>query len=98
MPDGVLINRSDDTTHGAYSAKLPGTEETATLTWVARGPLRIANHTYVPPELRGRGIAQQLVEALVNDARKLGFNVVPHCSYVEALFSRHPDWNDVLAH
>ena len=97
MPDTVVITRSDQTSHGSYSAKLPGAEETATLTWVARGPLRIANHTYVPPELRGRGIAQKLVEALVADARELGFTIVPQCSYVDALFSRHRDWEDVLA-
>lgn len=97
MPDTIQITRSDETTHGAYRAEVPGTEETATLTWVARGPLRIANHTFVPPELRGRGIAQKLVEALVADARELGFTIVPQCSYVDALFSRHSDWEDVRA-
>jgi len=97
MPDTVVISRRDETSHGAYNAELPGTEEIATLTWVARGPLRIANHTYVPPVLRGRGIAQKLVEALVADARELGFTIVPQCSYVDALFSRHRDWEDVLA-
>jgi predicted GNAT family acetyltransferase len=97
MPDGVVITRSDETSHGAYRAVLPGSAGSAELTWVARGPLRIANHTYVPPELRGRGIAQALVEALVADARELGFAIVPQCSYVEALFSRHRDWEDVRA-
>ena len=98
MPDGVVITRSNEATHGAYHAELPGGDQSAVLTWLARGPLRIANHTYVPPELRGRGIAQQLVQALVDDARKLGFTIVPECSYVDALFSRHPDWDDVRAH
>jgi predicted GNAT family acetyltransferase len=97
LPETIQITRSDETTHGAYSAELSGTDETATLTWVARGPLRIANHTYVPPELRGRGIAQALVEAMVADAREQGFKIVPQCSYVEALFGRHPDWDDVRA-
>ena len=97
MPDAIQITRSDEITHGAYRAALPGAAGSAELTWVARGPLRLANHTYVPPELRGRGIAQQLVEALVADARELGFKIVPQCSYVEALFSRHRDWGDVRA-
>jgi len=97
MPDTVQITRSDDITHGAYRAALPGAADSAELTWVARGPLRIANHTYVPPELRGRGIAQALVEALVADARELGFKIAPQCSYVDALFSRRRDWEDVRA-
>ena len=97
MPDAIEITRSDETTHGAYRAELPGAARAAELTWRARGEARIANHTFVPPELRGRGVAQQLVEALVADAREQGFTIVPQCSYVDALFKRHPDWADVLA-
>ncbi len=52
---------------------------------------------YTPPELRGRGIAQQLVETMVSDARQQGFTIEPQCSYVAALFRRHPDWADVRA-
>ena len=97
MPDAMTITRSDETSHGAYRAELAGAEQTAELTWRAMGPLRIANHTYVPPELRGRGIAQRLVEALVADARSEDFKIVPQCSYVAALFRRHPEWSDLLA-
>ena len=97
MPDAIEITRSDEGTHGAYRAELPGAGRAAELTWVARGPLRIANHTFVPPEMRGRGVAQQLVEALVADARAQGFTIVPQCSYVDALFRRHPEWADLLA-
>ena len=97
MPDTLEITRTDETTHGAYRAELPGVDRLAELTWRAQGPLRIANHTFVPPEMRGRGVAQQLVEALVADAREQGFTIVPQCSYVDALFRRHPEWADLLA-
>lgn len=97
MPDAIAITRSDEVTHGAYRAELPGAGRAAELTWRARGEARIATHTFVPPEMRGRGIAQQLVEALVADARDQGFTIVPQCSYVEALFRRHPEWSDLLA-
>lgn len=97
MPDAITIARSDETSHGAYRAELPGVRRPAELTWRAQGPLRIANHTFVPPEMRGRGIARQLVEALVEDARDQGFKIVPQCSYVAAQFRRHPEWSDLLA-
>ena len=97
MPDTISITRSDETTHGAYRADLPGVERAAELTWRALGPLRIAESTFVPPAMRGRGVAQQLVEALVADARAQGFKIVPQCSYVDALFRRHPEWSDLLA-
>jgi len=95
MPEAIAIIRSDQVTHGAYRAEVPGAHRGAELTWVARGGTRIANHTFVPPEARGRGIAQALVEAMAADARDLGFTIEPQCSYVAALFRRNPDWADV---
>lgn len=95
MPEPIAIFRTDETTHGTYRAELPGSRA-AVLTWRARGNARVANHTFVPPEMRGHGIAQQLVEALVADARAQGFTIVPQCSYVEVLFRRHPEWADLL--
>ena len=97
MPDTIAITHENETTHGAYRAALPEAGRPAELTWRALGPLRIADHTFVPPEMRGRGVAQQLVEALVADARQEGFKIVPQCSYVAALFRRHPEWSDLLA-
>ena|SRR5690606_35057561 len=97
MPDAIEISRTDETTHGAYRADVPGAPRGAELTWLARGRARIANHTFVPPEARGRGIAQRLVEAMVEDARAQGFTIEPQCSYVAALFRRHPEWADVRA-
>ena len=97
MPDPIAITRTDETTHGAYRAELPGASRAAELTWRASGTARIADHTFVPPEMRGRGVAQMLVEALVADARVQGFTIVPQCSYVEAQFRRHPEWADLRA-
>ena len=96
MPGAIEITRSDEATHGAYRAKVPGSARPAELTWIARGGTRVATHTFVPPEARGLGFAQQLVAALVSDAREQGFAIEPRCSYVELLFRRHPEWADLL--
>jgi len=97
MPEPITITRTDATTHGAYRITLEGVGHPAELTWHALGPLRVADHTFVPPEMRGRGVAQLLVEALIADAREQGFRIVPQCSYVAAQFRRHPEWADLLA-
>jgi predicted GNAT family acetyltransferase len=89
------ITRDETPARGAYRASIDGA--TAELTWRALGPVRIADHTFVPPQLRGKGIAMELVEALVADAREKGFTIEPRCSYVEAAFRRHPEWADVRA-
>ena len=97
MSQAIEVTHSDQTSRGAYRAQVPGSSQPAELTWVARGQARIANHTFVPPEARGSGIAHRLVETMVADAREHGFTIEPQCSYVYALFKRHPEWEDVRA-
>jgi predicted GNAT family acetyltransferase len=94
------IVRLDQGAAGEYHATAPGSPLVSRLTWVERdgpdGRVRVAEHTLVPRELEGRGIARQLVEALIEDARAQGFKVAPQCSYVAAQFRRHPEWADLL--
>lgn len=95
--EGLEITHHDATTHGEYIATLEGTDAKGKLTWKARGNARIADHTLVPPRIGGRGVAEQLVKALVADAKEQGFTIVPQCSYVEAQFRKHPEWSDLRA-
>jgi len=57
----------------------------------------IIDHTGVPPEYEGRGIAARLVKRAIADAREEGFKITPLCSYVVAQFRRHPEWADLRA-
>ena len=56
----------------------------------------VFTHTLVPPELRGRGIAEQLVRTALADARAAGRKVVPACSYVAKFIERHREFADLL--
>ncbi len=49
-------------------------------------------HTFVPPELRGRGIAEKLVRAALEYARAESLRVVPACSYVAAFIRRNREY------
>lgn len=95
--DEVTITRHNTPSGGEYRAHVPGSSVIGRLTWVRHGDVRIADHTIVPPEIGGRGIAARLVEALVADAREQGFQIVPECSYIAAAFKRHPEWADLLS-
>lgn len=97
MAEPIAITREDNGASGAYYADVPGTSRRAELTWIASGATRIADHTFVPPEARGLGIAAALVQALIDDARENGFRIQPQCSYVEAAFRRHPEWAELRA-
>jgi uncharacterized protein len=61
------------------------------------GDRMILTHTFVPPELRGRGIAEKLVRAALTDARASGQKVVPACSYVALFIQRHKEFADLVA-
>ncbi|HVZ63048.1 MAG TPA: GNAT family N-acetyltransferase [Lacunisphaera sp.] len=57
----------------------------------------VFTHTLVPPELRGRGVAETLVRAGLAEARAHGWRVVPQCSYVARFIERHAEFQDLLA-
>ena len=93
----VTITRHGNDQAGEYHAHLDGESAIGRLTWVLKGGARVAEHTLVPDEIGGRGVAARLVEALIADARVRGFKIVPQCSYVAAQFKRHPEWIDLHA-
>lgn len=61
-----------------------------------RGTDMIMTHTFVPPELRGRGVAEKLVRVALEHARSERLRVVPACSYVDAFIRRHPEYQPLL--
>lgn len=93
----IGITRHDDPHGGEYRAAVAGSTSIGRLTYQRRGSTLVADHTLVPPEIGGRGVAARLVEALVEGARADGDKIVPQCSYVEAAFRRHPEWADLRA-
>lgn len=95
--EGLTITRIDHGDHGEYRAHLPDSDHIGRLTWVMKDGVRTAEHTIVPRQIGGRGIAFELVKALVADAREQGFRIVPQCSYVAARFDQHPEWADLRA-
>ena len=56
----------------------------------------VFTHTFVPPELRGRGIAEKLVRPALKWARAEGKRVVPACSYVAAFVQRHAEFQSLV--
>lgn len=93
----VTITHLDQGSRGEYHAKVEGSEAIGRLTYQRNGDVVVADHTLVPTEIGGRGVAGELVKALIADARKFGFKIEPQCSYVEAAFRRHPEWADLRA-
>lgn len=94
----VTIKHREQGEGGRYVARVEGESSIGYLEWEPRGDdVRVATHTVVPKEIGGRGIAGQLVDRLIADAREEGFRIVPQCSYVAKKFDDHPEWADLKA-
>lgn len=48
------------------------------------------NHTFVPDELRGKGVAAALAKAALAYAKEQHCKVIPSCSYIAVYLQRHP--------
>ena len=94
MPE---VERQDHGSKRRYVIRTP--EGEAELSLSVLSPDRvIAAHTLVPDALRGQGVANQLLEALLADAREKGFTIVPLCPFVAGQARRHPEWAPLFAY
>ncbi len=53
-------------------------------------------HTFVPPAMRGRGVASRLVAHALRYALVQHIGVIPTCPFVAAFIRRHPEYAAVL--
>ena len=97
MAEDFTVEHEDGAGHGRYFIALRGGLE-AEMTYRKIGDNVIAiDHTYTPPEFRGRDIALKMILKGIADARASGLKVRPECSYAVIQFKRHPEWSDLLA-
>jgi predicted GNAT family acetyltransferase len=64
----------------------------AHLEYLDQGPTLVLTHTFVPPPLRGKGLAGKLTRAALDFARETGKTVDPQCSYAAAFLEQHPEY------
>ena len=65
----------------------------ARVDYVTDGKILDIRHTFVPVELRGNGLASQLVKAAYDYAQEQRLKPVATCSYAVAWLERHPEYN-----
>ena len=57
-----------------------------------QGDRMVFTHTEVPSRFRGHGIAEKLVLAGFDAARRENLKIVAHCSYVARVLQKHPEF------
>lgn len=77
-----------------YESEIEG--RLAVAEYEVAGDRLIFTHTFVPPELRGRGVAEQLVRTALQEARRTGRRVVAECPYVARFLRRNPEFQALV--
>ncbi|WP_334179845.1 GNAT family N-acetyltransferase [Pseudoxanthomonas sp.] len=92
--DPTSFNLHHDPAARRFSLRLDGYD--AELVYSLRDGRMVIDHTGVPEEIGGRGVAAALVKAALDHARGQGWRVVPACSYSAAYVRRHPEYADLV--
>ena len=54
-------------------------------------------HTFTHPQLRGKGLAAQVVRAALEFAKENNLQVIPTCSYVHSFILKNDEYMDLVA-
>jgi len=64
--------------------------------YLLAGEKIIIEHTEVPLELEGRGIAGRIVRTALDYARARKLKVMPLCPFTAGFIHRHPEYQDLV--
>jgi len=63
---------------------------------IGKGELNLY-HTHTDPELRGKGLAAQVVRAALEYIKENNLKVIPTCSYVRAFIKKNDEYEELVA-
>lgn len=91
-----FLLRTDDPVHRKIDCSV-NQEVLGEITWEEVDGVMHMNHTYVSPELRGKGVAERLLDEAASYARSNHLKMNPICSYVVKAFQSSNKYADVSA-
>jgi len=63
----------------------------------ADSKILVYSSTFVPPEIRHRGVGSRLVRYALDYARDAGLTIRPSCWFVAEFIERHQEYRDLVA-
>lgn len=87
---GNIINHSKDTHQ--FVAIVEGKVSTLDYTVSDDGKVLDYYSTFVPKELRGRNIGQDLVKTALDYAKDNQLKIKPTCPFVKRIIDQHPEY------
>lgn len=79
-----------------YVPGAEGQDDIAEVVFSRQGDhLAIINHTYVDVNYRNQGIAEHLIELVVEEMRKEKRKIIPACRFALVMFNRDDCYKDI---
>ena len=91
----MQIQRDEHGRKGAFYIEENG-EWIAELSYIKNNGTMTIDHTKIDEKLRGEGIGQDLVKAIVEYARENDLKIKPVSPYAKKVIDRTPEFQDVL--
>ncbi len=91
----MTIQVQHDDKQSKFYAELEGGE--AVIEYEKRGDSYDLTHTFVPPPLRGQGVADELARQTLDQIRSKGGKIVPSCPFIRSFVERMKEYQDLVA-
>jgi predicted GNAT family acetyltransferase len=86
----MSLEVKNDEKAGKFYATVEGQE--ARIEYKKSGEVYDLLHTFVPENLRGHGVAEQLVTGALEQIQGQGAKFVPSCPYIQGFLKSHPQY------
>ncbi len=86
--------RDDPATH-RYLLEVDG-EPVGLLAYRIHGNRIALTHAEIDPAMERRGLGSQLAAFALDDARRRGLDVLPHCPFVKYYVEEHPEYLELV--
>lgn len=91
----MTVQVQHDDKRSKFYADVEGNE--AVIEYEKRGNTYDLLHTFVPPALRGKGVADDLARLALDQIRAEGGKIVASCPFIHGFVERHGEYKDLVA-
>ena len=88
----MSLDVKNDEKAGKFYATVEGQE--AKIEYEKSGEVYDLLHTFVPENLRGHGVAEQLVTGALDQIQRQGARFRPTCPYIQGFLKSHPQYQE----
>ncbi len=89
----VVITHNKD--ERQFFAEVDGARALLEYSVTVKGRTLDFQSTFVPPPLRGRHIAQDIVKFALEYAKENNYTIIPSCPFVKYYIDKHPEYLDI---